>query len=292
MSFDFSKAMEWAYKDMLTFFPENVSTFGGELDSLFAMIYYASVAIFFLTYAILIAFIIMYRHQEGRKAYYYHGNNLMEFTWTLLPTFLFAGIGLWSDSAWTNSKYAYRVPNPDVTIDVLGYQSGFGWQFRYPGPDGIFGNKDRNQISSANPFGIDSNDANGKDDLVIISPGGTRPVEVHLPINKNILVNLSSNDVLHSFFLPNFRVKQDAVPGQWIKVWFNGTKAGTYEIACAELCGSGHYNMRGVLVMDSQEKYDEWLDQQYKLKKPELTVPVSDTSAIAEAPSESTEAKN
>jgi cytochrome c oxidase subunit 2 len=284
MSFDFSKAMEWAYKDMLTFFPENVSTFGGELDSLFAMIYYASVAIFFITYAILIAFIIMYRHQEGRKAYYYHGNNLAEFTWTLLPTFLFAGIGLVSDDAWTKSKYAYRVPNPDVTIDVLGYQSGFGWQFRYPGPDGVFGNKVRNQISSANPF--------GKDDLVIISPGGARPVEVHLPINKNVLVNLSSNDVLHSFFLPNFRVKQDAVPGQWIKVWFNGTKAGKYEIACAELCGSGHYNMRGLLIMDSQQDYDAWLDQQYKLKKPELSAPVSDSTAVAAVASDSTTTKN
>lgn len=292
MSFDFSKAMEWAYKDMLTFFPENVSTFGSELDSLFAMIYYASVAIFFLTYAILIAFIIMYRHQEGRKAYYYHGNNLMEFTWTLLPTFLFAGIGLWSDDAWTKSKYAYKVPNPDVTIDVLGYQSGFGWQFRYPGPDGVFGKKDRNQISSANPFGIDSSDSHGKDDLVIISPGGARPVEVHLPINKKVLVNLSSNDVLHSFFLPNFRVKQDAVPGQWIKVWFNGTKAGRYEIACAELCGSGHYNMRGLLIMDSQQDYDAWLDQQYKIVKPELSAPVSDTTAIAAATSDSTTTKN
>ena len=205
MNFDFSKATEWAYKDMLTFFPENVSTFGGELDSLFAMIYYWSAAIFILTYAILIAFIIMYRHKEGNRAYYYHGNNLMEFTWTLLPTFLFAGIGLWSDSAWSQSKYASRVPNPDVEIDVLGYQSGFGWMFRYPGPDGKFGIKARNQISTANPFGIDSNDLHGKDDLVITSPGGARPVAAHFPVNKNVLVNLSSNDVLHSFFLPNFR---------------------------------------------------------------------------------------
>ena len=292
MSFDFSKAMEWAYKDMLTFFPENVSTFGGELDSLFAMVYYASVAILLITYSILIAFIIMYRHQEGRKAYYYHGNNLAEFTWTLLPTFLFAGIGLVSDDAWTKSKYSQRVPNPDVTIDVMGFQSGFGWQFRYPGPDGVFGNKVRNQISSANPFGIDSNDVHGKDDLVIISPGGARPVEAHLPINKNVLVNLSSNDVLHSFFLPNFRVKQDAVPGQWIKVWFNGTKAGRYEIACAELCGSGHYNMRGLLIMDSHQDYDVWLDQQYKLQKPVLSAPVSDSSAVAAVASDTTTTKN
>ena len=127
---------------------------------------------------------------------------------------------------------------------------------------------------------------------MIISPGGARPVAAHLPINKNVLVNLSSNDVLHSFFLPNFRVKQDAVPGQWIKVWFNGTKAGTYEIACAELCGSGHYNMRGLLVMDSQEAYDAWLDEQYKIKKPELSAPASDTTAIAAASSDSTLAKN
>jgi cytochrome c oxidase subunit 2 len=106
------------------------------------------------------------------------------------------------------------------------------------------------------------------------------------------LVNLSSNDVLHSFFLPNFRVKQDAVPGQWIKVWFNGTKAGKYEIACAELCGSGHYNMRGLLIMDSQQDYDAWLDQQYKLKKPELSAPVSDSTAVAAVASDSTTTKN
>ena len=132
----------------------------------------------------------------------------------------------------------------------------------------------------------------GKDDLVIISPGGARPVEVHLPINKNVLVNLSSNDVLHSFFLPNFRVKQDAVPGQWIKVWFNGTKAGRYEIACAELCGSGHYNMRGLLIMDSHQDYDVWLDQQYKLQKPVLSAPVSDSSAVAAVASDTTTTKN
>ncbi|MFN4767506.1 MAG: hypothetical protein ACK5IF_05410, partial [Ignavibacteria bacterium] len=111
-------------------------------------------------------------------------------------------------------------------------------------------------------------------------------------INKNVLVNLSSNDVLHSFFLPNFRVKQDAVPGQWIKVWFNGTKAGRYEIACAELCGSGHYNMRGLLIMDSQQDYDAWLDQQYKLKKPETAPAADSTAALAVAPDSTTTKKN
>jgi cytochrome c oxidase subunit 2 len=283
MNFDLSKSLEWAYKDMLTFFPENVSTFGEQLDSLFAVIYWFSVIIFFLTYGLLFAFLIMYRYREDRRAYYYHGNNLMEFTWTLLPTIFFAGIGIWSDEAWTKSKSAHRVPKPDVEIDVLGYQAGFGWMFRYPGPDGKFGRKVRNQITTNNPFGIDSTDTFGKDDFVIISPGGSRPVQAHLPINKNILVNLSSNDVLHSFFLPNFRVKQDALPGQWIKVWFNGTKAGNYEIACAELCGSGHYNMRGLLVMDSQEDYNKWLDEQYKISKPAAAAPAPLAEASAPA---------
>jgi len=284
MNFDLSKGLEWAYRDMLTFFPENVSTFGAQLDSIFALIYWFSVATFFLTYGLLVIFMVKYRYNENRKAYYFHGNNLMEFTWTLLPTIFFVGLGLWSDGAWSKTKYASRVPKPDVEIDVLGYQSGFGWQFRYAGPDGVFGNKDREQITIANPFGIDSNDMHGKDDFVIISPGGARPIPIHLPVDKNILVNLSSNDVLHSFFLPNFRVKQDALPGQWIKVWFNGSKIGTYELACAELCGTGHYNMRGQVFIDSQADYDKWLDEQYKISKPVLEAPVStDTTIVASA---------
>lgn len=247
--------------DFLKYFPENVSTFGAELDHLFAVIWYICLAIFFLTYALLIYFLIKYRYKPGVKARGYHGNNILEFTWTILPTFLFAGLGIYSDGAWEKTKNEYRIPKPDVEIDVMGQR--FNWVFRYPGADGILGKREPKFKTMDNIFGMDPNDQHGKDDIIIEN-------EVHFPINKNILVNLSSKDVLHSFFLPHFRVKQDALPGSWMKVWFNGTKAGNYEIACAELCGESHYNMKGKLVMHSLEDYNKWYDEQIKIKTEQM----------------------
>ncbi len=269
--------LEWLYKDMLTFFPEGVSTYSQQLDNMFAVIYWFSVIIFFLTYTLLFTFLIKYRFNPNRKAYHFHGSNALELTWTLLPSLVFIGIGLWSEDIWTATKSEWRVPKPDVQVEVMAYQ--FGWNVRYPGPDGVFGAKDRSQMEATNPFGIDKYDAAGYDDLVVMN-------QIHLPINNNVVVNLSTMDVLHSFFLPNFRVKQDAVPGQWIKVWFNGFKTGKYELACAELCGSGHYGMRGELFMQSQQDYNKWLDEQYSAIKANLAAnpPVVPERKAAEEP--------
>ncbi len=264
------------YFDFPAWFPENVSTFGAELDGMFILIWYICVAIFILTYALLIYFLIKYREKPGVRAIGYHGNNMLEFTWTILPTFLFAGLGIYTDSAWEKTKNVSHIPKPDVTIDVMGQQ--FNWVYRYPGADGILGRRAPEFKTNDNIFGVDPKDEHGKDDFVI-------ETEMHLPINKNILVNLSAKDVLHSFFLPNFRVKQDALPGSWMKVWFNGTKAGKYEIACAELCGASHYNMRGLLYMHSLDDYNKWYDEQTKAKSEQLaqalgtTAPTADTTA-------------
>jgi len=245
---------------MLDWLPENISTFGEGIDQLFYLIYYVSVAIFLLVNTIYIVFIIRYRRKKrSDKAYHTHGSSIVEFTWTALPFALFAFIALYSDTIWTEIKYPSKQPNPDVVVEVMGQQ--YMWHVRYPGPDGVFGHRERRFIASTNPFGIDSTDPNGKDDYVAIN-------QLHLPINKNIVVRLSSMDVIHSFFLPNMRVKQDAVPGNWVDVWFNGNKTGEYEIACAELCGSGHYLMRGVLTFQSQSEYDAWLNQQYGTAHP------------------------
>ncbi len=272
--------LEWLYKDMLTFFPEGVSTYSQQLDEMFAVIYWLSVAIFFLTYGLLIAFIIKYRFNPDRKAYHFHGSNALEFTWTLLPSIVFVLIGLWSEDMWTRTKSEWRVPHPDVKVEVMAYQ--FGWNIRYPGPDGIFGKKDRTQMAATNPFGIDKNDPAGYDDFVTIN-------QLHFPINKNVVVDLSTMDVIHSFFLPHFRVKQDALPGQWIKVWFNGFKTGKYELACAELCGSGHYSMRGEVFMQSEEEYNKWLDEQYNAIKANLLAnPPAAPSPAAEEPKKET----
>mgnify|MGYP000915307878 CR=1 FL=1 len=268
--------LEWLYKDMLTFFPEGVSTYSQQLDDMFAVIYWFSVIIFFLTYILLIVFLIKYRFNPNRRAYHFHGSNALEFTWTLLPSIVFVVIGLWSEDMWTKTKSEWRVPHPDVQVEVMAYQ--FGWNVRYPGPDGVFGKKDRKQMSASNPFGIDKNDPAGFDDLLTMN-------QLHFPINKNVVVNLSTMDVIHSFFLVNFRVKQDALPGQWIKVWFNGTKSGKYELACAELCGSGHYAMRGEVFMQSEEEYNKWLDTQYSAIKANLAAnPPAAPAPVTEEP--------
>jgi cytochrome c oxidase subunit II len=240
---------------MLTWLPENISTLGVGVDHLFTLIYSITVAIFVIVNAIYVAFIIKYRRRKATdKAYYHHGNNSLEFAWTALPFALFLFLALYSDQIWRDMRYASRAPKPDITVEVMGQQ--FMWHVRYPGSDGIFGHREAKFNSPSNPFGVDPSDPNGLDDYTAIN-------QLHLPINKTVLVRLSSVDVIHSFFVPNMRIKQDAVPGQWVDVWFNGRKTGEYEIACAELCGSGHYLMRAVLTYHAQKDFDAWLDQQY-----------------------------
>jgi cytochrome c oxidase subunit 2 len=245
--------------DWMKWFPENVSTFGTGVDALFYTIYMISLGIFFLVFGLGIWFIIKYRFSPTRKAYHYHGNNLIEFTWTLLPTLLFAGLGVYSDGMWEEAKYKNVFPKADLEVEVLG--QAFLWNYRYAGADGQFGKTNRDLMSASNPFGIDPNDPFGKDDITTVNA-------MHAPVNKNIRIRLSSVDVLHSYFLPNMRVKQDAVPGSWVDVWWNATKTGKYELVCAELCGSGHYAMRGELFVDSQAEFDKWMDQQMMAKVP------------------------
>lgn len=275
--------------DMLAWFPENISTFGQELDNLFAIIYWVSVAIFFLTFGIMAWFLIIYRTREGRRGYNYHGNNVVELTWTVLPTILFAAIGLYSDGIWEVTKYSKKMPPPDVEILCLGKQ--FGWYFLYPGADGKFGRNAytdrtaRELMSATNPFGIDLNDEASKDDFVVEN-------QFRVPVNANVMIHGSSIDVLHSFFLPHARVKQDVIPGTWMNIWFNLFKTGKYELACAELCGGGHYAMRAEYQVLSQKDYDAWLDQKaaevIAASAPAEPAP-ADTTAVA-ADSATTEA--
>lgn len=244
--------------DMLSWFPENISTFGGELDALFAVIYYLCVGIFVLTFGLMGIFLIKYRFRPGRRGYNYHGNNIVEVTWTILPTILFAGLGVYSDEIWEKTKYSRRVPKPDVEILVLG--KTYGWYFLYPGADGAFGRNaftDRSAralMSATNPFGVDTTDPASLDDIQVEN-------QFRVPVNANVVMRGSSIDVLHSFFLPHMRVKQDVVPGTWMNIWYNAFKTGKYELACAELCGGGHYAMRAEYEVLSKADYDTWLNK-------------------------------
>jgi len=214
---------------MMRWLPENVSTFGDEIDSLFYIIYYLTGAAFILVTVLMIVFLIMYRHREGRKAVYTHGNTALELTWTIIPAVIFVALSFMSVTTW--GKVKSQAPPSDFQVQVTAKQ--FNWEIVYPGPDG--------KLATEDDFKTDN--------------------DLHVPVHKVVHVILKSTDVIHSFFLPHLRVKQDAVPGRDILVWFEATKPGKYELPCAELCGFGHSGMRGWLYVDSAEDYQKWAQE-------------------------------
>jgi len=143
-----------------------------------------------------------------------------------------------------------------LRIRVVAQQ--FQWNFHYPGPDGVFGKQEARQISSSNPVGLDPNDPAGKDDIVV-------PNEIHIPVNRPVVLEITSKDVIHSFSVPAMRIGQDAIPGTRAPIWFKPVKTGDYEIICGQLCGQSHYNMRAIMTVDTQEDYDAWLKQKEQL---------------------------
>jgi len=190
--------------------------------------------VFILTNLLLAWFGYRYQDQPGARAAYWHDNPRLEWTWTLvtagvLAVFLFNALGLWAS---VNA----RPPADAMLIEVTGQQ--FAWNVRYPGPDGVLGRTDHLIASQENPIGLVKDDPAAKDDLLLLN-------QLYLPLDKPVRVQVRSMDVIHSFFLPNFRVKQDAMPGMTIEIWFTAKQTGDFEIACAEHCGLGHYRMRG-----------------------------------------------
>ncbi len=210
--------------------PEQASTYAGQIDGMFHLIMWITGVIFVIVEAVLLFFLWRYRHREGRVARYTHGNNRLEVIWTIVPALICVMLALLSRRIWTEIKE--QMPHDAVEIQVTGEQ--FAWNMRYPGADGKF---------------------DTADDIVTLN-------QLHFPVGKPIVVTLTSKDVIHSFFLPEFRVKQDAVPGMKTRIWFEGNRVGHWEIACAELCGLGHYRMKGFLTADTPEDYEKWLAEQ------------------------------
>jgi len=203
--------------------PENVSTFGRDIDWLFHLIYAITAITGILVFGAMIVFLVMYRDRPGRKATYTHGNTTLEIVWTVVPALILVVLTFLSVPAWSRIKMTQ--PPTDVIIQVTAKQ--FNWQVAYPGADGKFGTEDDKKFLD----------------------------EMHVPVNKPIRVILKSQDVIHSFFVPNFRIKQDAVPGREIIAWFDATKPGKYEWPCAELCGFGHSGMKGWVYVHTAEDY-------------------------------------
>ncbi|HEX7050001.1 MAG TPA: cytochrome c oxidase subunit II [Longimicrobiales bacterium] len=213
-------------------FPENVSTFGGEIDSIFALILYVTAAMFVIVEVALIYFLIRYRHREGAKAEYIHGHRRAEVIWTVVPFLLLALLAFRSTKTWLGLKSPDRFPRDALELRIHAKQ--FEWNVTYPGPDGR----------------LDT-----PDDFV-------RRNQLHLPVDRAVRVTMTSEDVIHSFFLPQFRVKQDVVPGMETQVWFQATRTGEFVLGCAELCGLGHYHMRGSVTVHTAEDFERWQRQE------------------------------
>jgi cytochrome c oxidase subunit 2 len=206
---------------------------------------------FVLVSGFIIYCVIKFPYREGHKSEYEPENTKLELWLTVITTIgvvilLAPGLIAWND----------YVSLPDEGVEVEGVGQQWVWSYRFPGEDGVYGNTSGRLFSSKNTFGIDPNDPSGLDDVLI------RRAEVHLPINENIVFQLRSKDVLHDFYIPQFRAKMDAVPGQQSNLWFKPTILGTYEIACAEYCGTGHFAMRGLITVDTKEDFQTWLEQQ------------------------------
>lgn len=210
--------------------PPDLSTHGGRIQEIYDWIYWATGLTFLLTEGALLWFVFAYRQQEGKKAYYFHGHTGLEIVWTLLPVVIFVTLGVKSADVWSDMKDPARFPKDSWDVHVTGKQ--FEWLIQYPGKDRIFGTED---------------------DYETIN-------DLHVPYGKPVRVRLTAKDVLHSFFLPELRVKQDAVPGMETQVWFEATRAAETEIACAELCGLGHYRMKGKLTIQSLADADKWVE--------------------------------
>jgi cytochrome c oxidase subunit 2 len=192
-----------------------------------------------------------FRAKEGHKAVYEPENHKLEaglsiFTTIGVIAMLAPGLFVWASFV--------TPPENAAEYEVFGQQ--WQWQFRYPGADGVLGTADTEFVSETNPFGINPDDPNGRDDVVVNDP------DMHLPVNQPVKALLRSNDVLHNYTVAQFRVKMDLMPGLTSYLWFDPTEVGTYDILCEELCGIGHFIMRGSVTVDTQEDFDAWIAEQ------------------------------
>ena len=261
--------------------PENVSTFGGAVDNLFYMILGLTAVFFVLTEVVLVYAMWRFAYRPGEKAQYSHGNHRLEVVWTAIPAVLLLVIAFSQLGVWERMKYQARMPAPDLTISVLARQ--WEWRMRYPeDPERFFYSETGGIDEGAKKRAARAWAENPEIDDIHV------PNEIHVWKGANVKLYLRTQDVLHSFTLPNLRLKQDTLPGKTIPMWFQankhncrfdekkdkdgkpsggdlipfGGKQDAWEISCQELCGGRHYAMRGRLyVHEDRASYDAWLGQ-------------------------------
>jgi cytochrome c oxidase subunit 2 len=221
------------------------------IDDTITLTFWITGAVFFAVVAFMAYCVFRFQHKEGRRAAYNPENKKLEW-WLSVGTaigvaaMLAPGLVVWHQFV--------TVPADATEVEVVGQQ--WLWSYRLPGKDGRLGTSDARNVSSDNPLGLKPDDPSGQDDIVIQND------DLHLPVGKSVKVLLRSIDVLHDFYVPEFRAKMDMIPGTVTYYWFTPTRTGTFEVLCAELCGAAHAQMRSKVIVEEEKDYHAWLEKQ------------------------------
>lgn len=266
--------------------PVSASKQGEAYDMMYKATVWVTGIVFFITQTLLFWFAYKYQSTEKRTAFFFAHNNKLELIWTTIPAITMAALVAIGLRNWT----AMTAPAPKnaAVVEVVGKQ--FNWLIRYPGKDGILGKRDFRKINDANNvLGLDWNDKSNMDD--IIAQNG----ELHMVVNKPVSLIIGSRDVIHDVGLAHFRMKMDAVPGIITTMWFTptvttkemkeitGNPNFVYEISCDQMCGKGHYSMRGTVIVETQAEYDAWMLMQQSYYSANAATPAAEPAAATEA---------
>lgn len=273
----------------LWWLPSNYTKIGEDIDLLYYIIFWLTLAVFIVTEILLFYWVVKFRYRPGRKALYSHGNNTAEVIWTTIPAVIFFALAFGSNHVWyqyfpSDGQYGKgynklmeylpkivsdrmsfegKLPENKILIEITAEQYGFN--IRYPGADGILGQHDDHLMSMSNKLGLVKEDPAGADDIILYN-------EMVIPVSRAVQLQLRSRDVIHSFYVPEFRLYQDTVPGKTITyMWFETTGLAQVSLACSQLCGSGHYNMQGKISVVSQEQFDTWINGKISEKQKSLS---------------------
>ena len=244
----------------LDMFPVQASTHAAEVDQMTVLVHWLMLVLF-VGWGLFFVFVLFRFRKGANPTASYTGakgkiSKGLEVAVAIIEVVLLV---FYAIPAWAKRVKAFPSEREAVVVRVVAEQ--FAWNIHYPGPDGKFGRTDIALVSADNPLGLDRRDPDAKDDITTIN-------QLNLPIDRPVLVHLSTKDVIHSFGLYEMRVKQDAIPGMSIPVWFIPNRIGEYEIACSQLCGLGHFRMRGFITIQSAADYQKWYDAQEKELQP------------------------
>jgi cytochrome c oxidase subunit 2 len=233
--------------------PVAASAHAGQIDQMTVLTHWLMAILFVGWGAFFVYTLIRFRQSANPKANYSgvksHMASYIEWAVAFVELVLIVAFAI---PAWAARVDAFPTPGESTIVRVVAEQ--FAWNVHYPGADGQFGRTDIKLVAADNPLGLDRSDPAAKDDF-------NSPNQLALPVNRPAIIHLSSKDVIHSFSLIQMRVKQDSIPGESIPVWFTPTLVGDWEINCSQLCGLGHYRMRGFYSIKTQAAYDAWLKE-------------------------------